>query len=155
MRYVRVVGLVVAGLVVAGCSGGGGGVASKGAAPTSAVASPRASSATSAPARADAKGDVRITKSGVEDHPVWGPHAYVVHYAITNHGTGPADYFAQLEFLDADGDHLGTTGITADKLGVGKTKADDIAPLDVEIENGKVADIRSVRVSEVDRTPAA
>ncbi|MEU8870498.1 FxLYD domain-containing protein [Streptomyces javensis] len=100
----------------------------------------------------DTTKDVRITRSGFEDHEVWGPHAYVVHYKITNHGSGRADYFAQFEFLDADGDRLGTTGVTADKLGAGKTKAADAAPLDVEIENGKIADIKSVRVSQVDRT---
>ncbi|MFF6957772.1 hypothetical protein [Streptomyces sp. NPDC008317] len=91
----------------------------------------------------------------MEDDPVWGPHAYVVHYTVTNHGAGAADYFAQLEFLDADGDHLGNTGITADKLGAGKSKTGDAAPLDVKIQNGKIADIRSVRVTEVDRTPSS
>lgn len=86
---------------------------------------------------------------------MWGPGAYVVHYTVTNHGAGAADYFAQFEFLDADGDHLGSTGITADKLGPGKTKAGDAAPLDVEIENGKISDIRSVRVTQVERTPGS
>lgn len=100
----------------------------------------------------DASGDVKITSSGVKDHEVWGPDAYVVEYTITNHGKGAADYFAQFEFLDKDGDVLGSTGVTADKLGAGKTKTGDAAPLDVEIENGKIADIQDVRVSQVDRT---
>ncbi|WP_329368800.1 hypothetical protein OG896_24735 [Streptomyces sp. NBC_00669] len=94
-------------------------------------------------------------KAGTADDPVWGPSAYVVHYVITNHGSTAADYFAQLEFLDSDGDHLGATGVTADQLGVGKTKTGDTAPLSAEIENGTIADIASVRVSEVDRTPSA
>ncbi|MFF1962955.1 hypothetical protein ACFVW5_04905 [Streptomyces sp. NPDC058232] len=118
----------------------------------------------SAPAGADAAGgdkagaksealkDVTIVRSGVEDHEVWGPGAYVVHYKITNSGKGAADYFAQLEFLDADGDVLGTTGVTADKLGPGKSKQADTAPLESEIENGKPSDIRDVRVTQVDRT---
>ncbi|MFC7791339.1 FxLYD domain-containing protein [Streptomyces cinereoruber] len=104
-----------------------------------------------APAVEGAK-DVKIVKSGVEDHPTWGPKAYVVRYEITNHGDEAANYFVQLEFLDADGDVLGSTGVTADKLGPGKTSRGDSAPLDVEIQNGKISDIRSVRVSQVDRT---
>jgi hypothetical protein len=96
--------------------------------------------------------DVKITRAGFEDHDTWGPHAYVVHYEVTNHGDKAADYFAQLEFLDRDGDHLGSTGITADKLGPGKSKRGDTAPVDAEIENGKIKDIASVRVTQVDRT---
>lgn len=96
--------------------------------------------------------DVKITKSGVEDHETWGPGAYVVHYKVTNHGDDAASYYAGLEFLDSDGDVLGTTGITADKLGAGKSKSGDTSPLPVEIENGEITDIKDVRVSEVDRT---
>lgn len=105
--------------------------------------------------KAGATKDVKITKSGVENHPTWGPNAYVVHYTITNNGKEAADYFAQFEFLDADGDVLGSTGVTADKLGPGKSKTADAAPVDAEIENGKMSDIKKVRVSQVDRTPAA
>lgn len=97
--------------------------------------------------------DVTITKQGVEDHDTWGDGAYVVHYTITNSGSEAADYFAGIEFLDADGDVLGSTGVTADKLGAGKSKAADASPLPVEIENGKPADIDTARISEVDRTP--
>ena len=96
---------------------------------------------------------MEITKAGYEDHEVWGEHAYVFHYEITNNGPQAADYFAQIEFLDTDGDVLGTTGITADKLGPGKTKEDAGAPLDVEIENGDPDDIDSARISQVERTP--
>lgn len=101
------------------------------------------------------KKDVTITKSGVEDHEGWGDGAYVVHYKITNGGDVQADYFAGLEFLDADGDVLGTTGITADKLGPGKSSTGDTAPVESEIENGKMTDIRDVRVSQVDRQGAS
>ncbi|MET9222062.1 hypothetical protein ABZX65_25305 [Streptomyces sp. NPDC003300] len=137
-----------------GCSSSGSsGAAGKGSSPSTAPST--SSSAPTAQAAPRSKADVRITKAGVEDDPVRGPHAYVVHYTVTNHGAGAADCFAQLEFLDADGDHLGNTGITADTLGAGKSKTGDAAPLDVEIQNGKIADIRSVRVTEVDRTPSS
>lgn len=159
-RALRVAAVVAALAVVslAGCSSSG----SSGG--DDAASSPKASVTTPASARPNSpashavarkQSDVKIVKAGVEDHPVWGPHAYVVHYVITNHGKEAADYFALLEFLDKDGDHLGNTGISAEKLGVGKSQEADIAPLDVEIRNGKIADIRSVRVTEVDRTPTA
>ncbi|RZF02856.1 hypothetical protein C0R05_32090 [Streptomyces albidoflavus] len=98
--------------------------------------------------------DVILTGSGVEDHEVWGPGAYVVKYKITNAGRGPADYFVQLEFLDKDGDVLGTTGVGAEKLGEGKSHAGDTAPVSAEIRNGQISDIRSVKVATVERTPA-
>lgn len=104
-------------------------------------------------AKSEHADDVEITKQGVEDHDTWGPGAYVFHYKITNEGDETADYFAQIEFLDTDGDVLGTTGITADKLGPGKSKSDNSSPLPVEIENGEVADIDTARVTEVERTP--
>ncbi|EDY43966.1 hypothetical protein [Streptomyces sp. SPB074] len=137
---------LIAALALTSCSGSAPATTSD-AAPRKASGAPAATK--EAPA---ASADVRIVKSGVEDHPTWGPGAYVVHYEITNHSTVAAGYFAQIEFLDADKDVLGTTGITADKLGAGKTSTGDTAPLDVEIRNGKMTDIRSVRVSEVDRT---
>ncbi|MER6976035.1 hypothetical protein [Streptomyces carpinensis] len=109
-----------------------------------------------APAKAPkadlAKRDVKIVRTGFENHPTWGDHAYVTHYTITNHGTGAADYFVSLDYLDADGDVLGSTGVTAEKLGVGKTNTGDTAPLEAEISNGKIADIKSVRVTKVERT---
>ncbi|MDX2922782.1 hypothetical protein [Streptomyces sp. NE06-03C] len=88
----------------------------------------------------------------MEDHETWGPKAYVVRYEVTNGGDGAADYFAQFEFLDGDGDVLGSTGVTADKLGAGKTHKGDTAPLPAEITNGDLADIKKVRVSLVERT---
>lgn len=101
------------------------------------------------------KGDAKIVKQGVEDHETWGPDAYVVHYEITNNGGDSADYFAQIEFLDADGDVLGTTGITADKLGPGKSNTGNTAPLPAEIENGPISDIDTARVADVQRTDSA
>lgn len=99
--------------------------------------------------------DAKLAKQGVEDHDTWGDGAYVVHYEITNSGSGPADYFAMIEFLDSDGDVLGTTGVTADKLGAGKTKRDSISPLAAEIDNGEMSDIETARVSDVARTPSS
>ena len=146
--------VAVTGVVaLSACSSSSG--SSDGAKGTPSESSPAASSAvaTHAAAPADpATRDVRITKAGFVDDEVYGAHAYVVHYTITNHGPGPANYFVGLDFRDKDGDHLGGTGVTADQLGVGKSKTDRTAPLDVEIQNGKISDIRSVRVSEVQRT---
>ncbi|WP_327370059.1 hypothetical protein [Streptomyces sp. NBC_01217] len=100
----------------------------------------------------DPSRDVRIVKSGFEDHKDWGRHAYVVHYTITNGGSGAANYFVQFEFLDKDDDVLGKTGVTVDRLGPGKTETNDSALLDSEIENGSVEDIASVHVTQVERT---
>ncbi|MFJ3249142.1 hypothetical protein [Streptomyces sp. NPDC086782] len=112
----------------------------------------KASAAAQAPAENSAKKDVEIVRHGFEDHDTWGKHAYVTHYAITNHAKKARSYFVQLEFLDKDGDVLGTTGVTADKLGPGKTNTGDSAPLEAEITNGKIADIKGVRVSQVELT---
>lgn len=99
--------------------------------------------------------DAKLAKQGVEDHETWGPGAYVVHYEITNSGNEAADYFVMIEFLDSDGDVLGTTGITADKLGAGKTNRGDTSPLPAEIDNGEMSDIETARVGEVERTPSS
>lgn len=107
------------------------------------------------PAAEDATGDVTIVHAGVMDHDVWGPGAFVVEYEITNSTDEAQNYFASIEFLDADGDVLGSTGVTADQLGPGKTHSGDTAPLPVEIDNGEMADIVEARVSLVDRTPVA
>ncbi|MFK0063406.1 hypothetical protein ACIQTN_29775 [Streptomyces werraensis] len=96
--------------------------------------------------------DVVITKAGVENHATWGDGAYVVHYKITNHGDDVADYFAEIRLVDKDGDHLGQTGVTADRLGPGKSSSGDIGVLEAEITNGKLSDIVGAKVGTVDRT---
>ncbi|MEU3044295.1 hypothetical protein ABZ700_25770 [Streptomyces diastaticus] len=159
MRRVGVyVGAVVtAAALVSGCAGSSGGTGGGEGAPASA-----GSSAPAGSAPAEAKGgdedlaarDVELGKAGFQDHDVWGPGAYVTPYSITNRGDEAASYFVGLEYLDADGDVLGSTGVTADKLGSGKTSKGDTAPLEAEIRNGELADIRSVRVSTVERTSA-
>ncbi|MFZ4160490.1 hypothetical protein ACOZDE_18965 [Streptomyces griseoincarnatus] len=145
-RIGLVAGAAVAAVVlVTGCGDTGGDTAGSG-----------SSSAPAGDAKAaeqpDAAKDARITGKGFRDHDVWGEDAYVTEYEITNRGEGAANYFVQLEFLDADGDVLGSTGVTADKLGEGKTNKGDTAPVDAEITNGKMSDIRDVRVSMVERT---
>ncbi|MFJ3545424.1 hypothetical protein ACIPQH_25050 [Streptomyces rubiginosohelvolus] len=138
----------VAVVALAACGAGGVEEPVKGEAPASSSAG-GAAGAEDAPA---ASADVRIVSSAVEDHETWGPKAYVVRYEVTNGGSEAADYFAQFEFLDGDGDVLGSTGVTADKLGAGKTHKGDTAPLPAEITNGDLADIKRVRVSLVERT---
>lgn len=118
---------------------------------TAAAASSPAAGADEASASKAALKDARIIRSGFRDHETWGPGAYVVEYKITNGGAEAADYFVGLEFIDKDDDVLGSTGVTADKLGPGKSSAGDTAPLEAEIRNGTLSDIVSVRVSEVDR----
>ncbi|MFE7928343.1 hypothetical protein ACFU6S_06315 [Streptomyces sp. NPDC057456] len=142
---------VAAAALLTGCGGTEDGATEGGSSSSAATESGSSPSAATGEASAGAE-DVKVVKSGFEDHEVWGDHAYVIHYEITNHGKGAANYFVGFEFLDADGDALGSTGVSADKLGVGKTNTGDSAPLDAEITNGKIADIKSVRVSTVERT---
>lgn len=147
-----VVAAVAAVGLAAGCAGGDdAGDAGKGS--TAATTSQEGSSGDAKAAGEDlAKRDVKILSSGYKDHDTWGPDAYVVEYEITNGGKDAANYFVQLEFLDGDKDVLGTTGVTADKLGAGKTHTGDTAPVDAEITNGPMSAIKSVRVSMVERT---
>lgn len=150
-RIALVAAAVAAAAAMTACSADSGSPSAK----TDSTAAAKASAVASAKAEAEAHGattHMQIVRSGFEDNETWGDHAYVVHYKITNRGTGAADYFASLEFLDKDGDVLGSTGVTADKLGAGKVNEGDTAPLAEEIGNGKVSDIKSVRVASVERT---
>jgi hypothetical protein len=147
----RRIGLVAGAAVAAvalltGCGDGGDDAAGSGSSSSAPAGDAKANEAP------DAAKDVKITGSGFEDHEVWGDGAYVTRYEITNRGKGAANYFVQFEYLDADGDILGSTGVTADKLGEGKTNKGDTAPVKAEITNGKMSDIKDVRVSTVDRT---
>ncbi|WP_411092255.1 hypothetical protein [Streptomyces sp. 049-1] len=110
-----------------------------------------ASASEPAAKKSQAPADVQLVKKGFEDHEVWGDHAYVVHWELTNTGEAQGNFYAGLDFLDADGDVLGSTGITAEKVGPGKTAKGDASPLDVEIDKGEMGDIKDVRVSEVER----
>ncbi|MGC4947767.1 hypothetical protein ACLQ2N_16420 [Streptomyces sp. DT224] len=141
---VAVAAVLAAGLL-SGCGGSGDTTEGPGKGGGAAASSPAVKESAAPPAK------VVITKSGFEDHDVWGPHAYVVHWELTNTGTTPGNFYAGIDFLDADKDVLGSTGITADKLGPGKTSRGDSAPLPAEISNGTIADIRSARVTEVER----
>ncbi|MEC3995022.1 hypothetical protein VSR01_16375 [Actinacidiphila sp. DG2A-62] len=148
---------VVAAVSLTACSSSGSSGGKDAGAPpkASAVSSAARPSSPTGHAAPGAAADVRIVKAGFEDDPYLGPHMYFVHYAITNHATAAADYYVEVELLDADGDHLGTMTLSAEKLWVGKTKTSEERATELNVENGKIADIRSVRVSEVQRTPAA
>jgi hypothetical protein len=97
-----------------------------------------------------AAADVKIVSAGFEDHETWGKNAYVVRWKLTNTGKVQGGFYAGLDFLDKDGDVLGSTGITAEKVGPGKTAKGETAPLDVEIDKGKMSDIKGVKVTEVE-----
>lgn len=140
--------VVLAAGVLAGCGGSDEAADSSKPAGTGAAKSAEPEAAEE---KQDAPAEVKIVKSGFEDHDVWGPNSYVVHWELTNTGDKAGNFFAGLDFLDADGDVLGSTGITADKLGPGKTSKGNIAPLDVEITNGEMGDIKDVKVSDVER----
>lgn len=127
-----------------GC-GDAEGAASDGKTGSSAAASAPPAKESAAPA------DVKIVKAGYEDHATWGDNAYVVYWELTNTGDKQGNFYAGLDFLDKDGDVLGSTGITADKVGPGKTAKGEASPLDVEIDKGEMTDIKGVKVSEVER----
>ncbi|RDD85729.1 hypothetical protein DVZ84_28720 [Streptomyces parvulus] len=148
----RRLGLAAAAVLMAGAlvsCGGTENTASEDGKSGSTSESASAAESSKAPA---ASGDVKITKAGVEDHQVWGDGAYVVHYEITNTGADAANYFAEIRLVDKDGDHLGQTGVTADRLGPGKFSTGDIGVLEAEIQNGKLSDIVAAKVGTVDRT---
>ncbi|MEV7797294.1 hypothetical protein AB0O68_35975 [Streptomyces sp. NPDC087512] len=111
----------------------------------SSSAPPKSPSASAAPAV------VKIASARYEDHEVWGDNAYVVRWELTNTGDQAGNFYTGLDFLDADGDVLGSTGITADKVGPGKTAKGEASPLDAEIDKGPMDAIKDVKVSEVQR----
>ncbi|EMF31126.1 hypothetical protein H114_00817 [Streptomyces gancidicus BKS 13-15] len=137
--------VVLAAGVLAGCgdSDSGGETSSKPAGGDKAAAAEASTS--TAPA------EVKIVKAGYEDHETWGEHAYVVYWELTNTGSEQGNFYAGLDFLDADGDVVGSTGLTADKVGPGKTAKGNLAPLDVEIDKGDINAIKGVRVAEIER----
>lgn len=137
--------VVLAAGVLAGCGGSDSGAGETSSKPAG------GDKTASAEAKASAPAEVRIVKSGYEDHDTWGENAYVVHWELTNTGGKEGNFFASLDFLDADGDVMGSTGISADKLGPGKTAKGNTAPLDVEIDKGDINAIKGVRVSDIER----
>jgi hypothetical protein len=101
--------------------------------------------------RASAPAKVEIVSAEHQNHDTWGPDAFVVKWELTNTGDTAGDFYAGLDFVGADQDVLGSTGITADKVGPGKTATGETAPLEVEIDKGKIADITGVKVTEIQR----
>lgn len=149
MSKVRWAGCAAAVVLAAGALAGCGGSdesegSSKPAGASKGAEAPKAS-------KSAAPAEVTIVKSGYEDHETWGAHAYVVYWELTNTGSKQGNFYAGLDFLDADGDVVGSTGITADKLGPGKTAKGNTAPLEAEIDKGDINAIKGVRVSEIER----
>lgn len=142
--------VVLAAGVLAGCGGSDSGAGETSSKPAGGDKSASAEAEPEAKA-SEAPAEVKIVKSGYENHDTWGENAYVVYWELTNTGDEEGNFFAGLDFLDADGDVMGSTGITADKLGPGKTAKGNIAPLDVEIDKGDINAIKGVRVSEIER----
>lgn len=153
-RTLAATAVATAALIAATACSSGSSTTAAPAASTPPASSSAAAPATSAAAGDDASADVKLTKTGIEPD-VTGERTYVVHYTVTNHSAAAADYQIQLTFYDKDGDQLGTTGTGPDALGPGKTSTGESTPLAVELPNGKIADIVSTKVTEVDRTPTA
>ncbi|MGW4007903.1 hypothetical protein [Streptomyces sp. NPDC004763] len=154
MRKIRLSAGVAAVVFAAGllsACGGGDGESSTSAASTAASASEGGAPVEDAKSESSKPADVKIVKAGYEDHEVWGDNAYVVYWELTNTGDKAGNFYAGLDFLDKDGDVLGSTGITADKVGPGKTAKGNASPLDVEIDKGEMSDIKDVRVTDIER----
>lgn len=153
MRKIRLSVSVGAVVLAAGLLAGCGGTDDDSSAASS--ASPAASGGAAvegdAKSKPSAPADVKIVKSGYENHEVWGDNAYVVYWELTNTGDKQGHFYAGLDFLDADGDVLGSTGITADKVGPGKTAKGNTAPIDAEIDKGDMSAIKDVRVTDIER----
>lgn len=147
MRRIGLVGSAAVAVIalLAGCSSSDSGADGK-------VKGSTAGLAEKAPESPAAPADVRIVSAKFMDHETWGDNAYVVRWELTNTGSRQGNFYAGLDFLDKDGDVLGSTGITADKVGSGKTAKGEASPLDVEIDKGDLADIKDVKVSEVEQT---
>ncbi|MCF6521937.1 hypothetical protein HOY81_02300 [Streptomyces sp. JJ36] len=145
-----VVVVTASALVACAGAGDGGGAVQGGSAAT--AAPPAGGAGEGGEAVADATADVLVLRAGVEDHPVWGADAYVVHYLITNRGDEPADYVVRFAFLDAGGRVLGSTAVTVDRLGPGRTRAGSTAPRERDLAGGRAAAIRDVRVAHAEKS---
>ncbi|MHC0433954.1 hypothetical protein ACX6XY_27880 [Streptomyces sp. O3] len=92
--------------------------------------------------------DVKITSQGVKTE--YGVTTYRVAFTVANSGSEAANYWIEFEAYDKDGDFLGSTGSSAERLGPGKTKNDEVDFYDTEIENGEMSDIDTVKIKKVD-----
>lgn len=92
--------------------------------------------------------DVKVTQQGSKTE--YGTTTYDVAFTVTNSGDEAANYWIEFEAYDKDGDFLGSTGSSVERLGPGKTKTDETSFYDETVENGKLADIETVKVKKVE-----
>ncbi|MBB1260498.1 FxLYD domain-containing protein [Streptomyces alkaliterrae] len=92
--------------------------------------------------------DVRIVSQGAETE--YGVTGYRVRLTVTNSGSKAANYWVVVEAYDKDDDYLGQTHASVERLGPGKTWRDDVTFYDETIENGELAEVRTVKVKQVD-----
>ncbi|GAB3969093.1 FxLYD domain-containing protein [Streptomyces sparsus] len=92
--------------------------------------------------------DVKITEQGAESE--YDINTYRVTFTVTNSGKEAANYWIEFEAYDQDGDFLGGTGSSVERLGPGKTKNAEIDFYDETVENGELADIDTVKVKKVE-----
>lgn len=100
-----------------------------------------------APEKSTHDKDVKVTGQGAKTE--YGTTTYDIEFTVTNSGGEAANYWIEFEAYDKDGDFLGSTGSSVERLGPGKTKTDETSFYDETIENGKLADIDTVKVKEV------
>lgn len=92
--------------------------------------------------------DVKVTQQGSKTE--YGTKTYDIAFTVTNSGDEAANYWIEFEAYDKDGDFLGSTGSSVERLGPGKTKTDETSFYDETVENGKLADIDTVKVKKVE-----
>jgi len=92
--------------------------------------------------------DVKVTGQGPKTE--YDFTTYRIAFTVTNSGSEAANYWIEFEAYDKDGDFLGSSGSSVERLGPGKTKTDEVDLYDEEIENGKLSDIDTVKVKKVE-----
>lgn len=101
-----------------------------------------------APDKSAHDADVKVTEQGSKTE--YGTTTYDIAFTVTNSGDEAANYWIEFEAYDKDGDFLGSTGSSVERLGPGKSKTDETSFYDETVENGKLTDIDTVKVKEVE-----
>lgn len=101
-----------------------------------------------APEKSAHSADVKVTQQGSKTE--YDVTTYDIAFTVTNSGDEAANYWIEFEAYDKDGDFLGSTGSSVERLGPGKTKTDKTSFYDETVENGKLADIATVKVKKVE-----
>jgi len=104
--------------------------------------------ASKAPEKSVHDRDVKVTQQGSKTE--YGTTTYDIAFTVTNSGDEAANYWIEFEAYDKDGDYLGSTGSSVERLGPGKTKTDETSFYDETVENGTLADIDTVKVKKVE-----